>query len=109
MTYGRLWVQWLGGAGRPHSPVAPDACFSLVVSTLQEDRFNESVSSCQVHLRREHAGRHFLQKLRQLEYLADSESALCCLFVEGHQTGVRVPLPKCFMEDAQSESSASYF
>jgi hypothetical protein len=31
--------------------------------------------------------------VRQLEHLADTEPALCRLFVEGHQPGGRVPLP----------------
>ncbi len=89
--------------------LGPDARLSLVVSTLQEGRIDQPVSSGALHLRREHAGGQFLQELRQLEHLADAEPALCLLLVEGPQPGGRVPLPHRTLEDAQSESPAILF
>jgi len=73
----------LGGIDWPGLRLDPDAGVSLVVSKLQENCLNQPISSCQVPLRRDQAGGQFLQEVRQLEHLADTVPALCCLLVEG--------------------------
>jgi hypothetical protein len=92
----------LGGIDRPRLRLDPDAGVSLVVSKLQEGRLNQPISSCQVPLRWDQAGRQFLQEVRQLEHLADTAPALCRLLLDGPESRSRVPLPHRSLEDAQS-------
>jgi hypothetical protein len=82
--------------------VASAASPSLGLPSLQENRDCQTVSSGALHVRCEHARGLLLRRVRELEHVADRESALCRLFLKKHRPGGRVQLWDAPHQDPQS-------